>query len=125
MKRKSSNGLPEEADIVVGRRVRAARDEKGWSQDQLAQACGITFQQIQKYEHGVNRISVSRLIQICDALEIDVAALLGGLQVGEKKRSANLDLNPDEKRMLKALSALDNPIHRRAALKLIEGLAKK
>ena len=53
-----------EIDKHAGKRLRIARKEAGFSQVQLAGLCGITFQQLQKYESGANRISLSRLYQI-------------------------------------------------------------
>lgn len=55
-------------DIYAGIRVRQAREDVGISQDKLASLCGISCQQTQKYENARNRISVSRLHEICRAL---------------------------------------------------------
>lgn len=57
-------------DVIIGRSIRSFRTEKSVSQERLAEALGITFQQIQKYEKAKDRLSVSRLIQIADALEV-------------------------------------------------------
>ena len=58
-----------EIDKHAGNRLRIARKDAGFSQVQLAGLCGITFQQMQKYENGANRMSVSRLYQIAGILE--------------------------------------------------------
>lgn len=58
-----------EIDKHAGNRLRMARKDAGLSQTKLADQCGITFQQLQKYESGANRISVSRLYQIAGILE--------------------------------------------------------
>jgi len=63
-------------DIKVGQRIRMARLEKGLAQEDVAEALGVTFQQVQKYEKGVNRVSVGRLAQIAAAIGIDVMTLL-------------------------------------------------
>lgn len=63
----SENG-PDPVDVHVGAQVRKARAEIGMTQEKLAELCHITFQQIQKYERGTNRISCSRLVQIAGAL---------------------------------------------------------
>lgn len=68
---------PNEIDRQVGERIRAARLFAGLSQEKLAAALGLTFQQVQKYEKGVNRVGPSRLITIADACGTDAAALLG------------------------------------------------
>lgn len=69
-------------DRTIGQRVRTRRLEIGMSQERLAELLGLTFQQVQKYEKGVNRIAVSRLIDIADALELPAAAFIHGLGKG-------------------------------------------
>ena len=61
---------PQAVDIEVGRRVRERRVLAGISQEKLGQALGVTFQQVQKYEKGTNRIGASRLQQIAEALGV-------------------------------------------------------
>jgi len=65
-------------DVRVGRRIRVLRQEKGMSQTELGSYCGVTFQQVQKYEEGRNRISGGRLLTICKVLGVDVSYLLDG-----------------------------------------------
>src|SRR3989440_10421272 len=65
-------------DAEVGRRVRARRLECRLSQTELADKLGVTFQQVQKYEKGVNRIGAGRLQRICEALEVNASFLLDG-----------------------------------------------
>jgi transcriptional regulator with XRE-family HTH domain len=59
-------------DVAIGQKIRALRLERGLSQEELGRAVGITFQQIQKYERGANRVSAARLQRIADALEVAV-----------------------------------------------------
>ncbi|MGB8622148.1 MAG: helix-turn-helix transcriptional regulator [Paracoccaceae bacterium] len=66
-------------DVHVGKRVRHRRWMVGMTQQQLAERVGIKFQQIQKYETGMNRISASRLWDIADALEVPVSFFFEGL----------------------------------------------
>lgn len=66
----------EEIDRWVGVRVKEARNAKGYSQKVLADGLNLTFQQVQKYEKGVNRISVGRLFEIARILEKPAFALL-------------------------------------------------
>jgi transcriptional regulator with XRE-family HTH domain len=68
---------PDPIDVAVGARVRIRRRWLGLSQTQLANALGITFQQVQKYERGANRVSASMLVKIAAKLETTVAALVG------------------------------------------------
>ena len=63
-------------DVAVGANVRRIRKSKGMSQTTLGQACGVTFQQVQKYERGSNRIAVATLIQIAMALQVAPVDLL-------------------------------------------------
>ena len=63
---------PQDVDRLVGSRVRMQRMAIGMSQETLGEACGITFQQIQKYEKGMNRVGASRLHQIARILQVPV-----------------------------------------------------
>lgn len=65
-------------DVYVGMRMRVRRKLLGWSQDKLANVVGVTFQQVQKYEHGTNRVSSSRLYEIAEALGVPVASFFEG-----------------------------------------------
>ena len=67
---------PDPIDVHVGLRMRTIRREKRMSQDTLAKALGITFQQIQKYERGTNRVSASMLVKAAQALGCPTAHLL-------------------------------------------------
>ena len=64
----ASRKTPNQTDVEIGARVRALRMAAGMSQEKLGDACGITFQQIQKYEKGVNRVSASPLYRIAKLL---------------------------------------------------------
>jgi transcriptional regulator with XRE-family HTH domain len=65
-------------DAEVGRRVRSRRLECRLSQTELADRIGVTFQQVQKYEKGVNRIGAGRLQRIAEALEVPISFFFGG-----------------------------------------------
>src|SRR5947199_354545 len=66
-------GVPDPIDVHVGKRLRLRRNLAAMSQEQLGRASGLTFQQIQKYERGVNRMGASRLFQIGRLLDVPVA----------------------------------------------------
>ena len=66
-------------DVYVGKRIRHRRWMNGTTQQQLAEAVGIKFQQIQKYETGMNRVSASRLWDIANALDVHAAFFFEGL----------------------------------------------
>ena len=62
--------MPHEIDVLIGSRIRSYRKFKNISQEKLGAKLGLTFQQIQKYESGSNRIGMSRFFQIAEALEV-------------------------------------------------------
>ena len=65
-----------EIDRHIGVQIRVRRASLGMSQEALAEAIGLTFQQIQKYEKGVNRVSASTLLRIAHALDVELSVLL-------------------------------------------------
>ena len=71
--------MPHPVDVHVGKRIRHRRWLTGMTQQQLAEAVGIKFQQIQKYETGANRVSASRLWDIAGALDVDISFFFEGL----------------------------------------------
>ena len=75
-------------DIHVGKRVRHRRWMVGMTQQQLAGKVGIKFQQIQKYETGMNRISASRLWDIAEALEVPVSFFFEGIETAPARADA-------------------------------------
>ena len=75
-------------DEHVGKRVRHRRWMIGMTQQQLADKVGIKFQQIQKYETGMNRVSASRLWDIAEALSVPVSFFFEGLEEGEETQAA-------------------------------------
>lgn len=70
---------PNSIDIHVGQRVRLRRQQLGLSQERLAEALGLTFQQVQKYERGANRISASKLYGIAREFHVPVGFFFEGL----------------------------------------------
>ncbi|MBU2359377.1 helix-turn-helix domain-containing protein [Loktanella sp. M215] len=74
-------------DIHVGQRIRHRRWMTGTTQQQLAEVVGIKFQQIQKYETGMNRVSASRLWDIANALNVDVPFFFQGLDSDDKQET--------------------------------------
>lgn len=78
-------GPPNPVDVHVGERVTVRRRLLGMTQEQLAEATGITFQQIQKYEKGRNRISASRLFQFARVLDAPVSFFFEDFAASDKK----------------------------------------
>ena len=129
MARTSDEHTPHPLDIALGSRVRLRRKELSLSQDQLARAIGITFQQVQKYEHGTNRISFSRLVEISDALECSVGDLIGNLDKSKSSGSFSRQVayltEPGATDLLEAYASIDSPKRRRAILNLARQLANE
>jgi transcriptional regulator with XRE-family HTH domain len=69
---------PNPIDIHVGKRLKQRRTQLGFTQEKLAQAVELTFQQVQKYERGINRIGASRLYQLSQVLKISVSYFFEG-----------------------------------------------
>jgi transcriptional regulator with XRE-family HTH domain len=114
---------PDPIDVAVGARIRIRRRWLGFSQTQLATALGITFQQVQKYERGANRVSASMLVKIASKLETSVAALVGedGQQPVEAIIYAQL-ATPGATELLAAFAQIGDGEARRALLTIAEGL---
>lgn len=69
--------MPDPIDVEVGARIRARRKSLAMSQTRLADTLGLTFQQVQKYERGTNRVSASVLVRIARTLDLTAGSLLG------------------------------------------------
>jgi transcriptional regulator with XRE-family HTH domain len=81
-------GVPHPVDIEVGARIRQRRLLLGMNQETLATRLGLTFQQVQKYEMGANRVSASRLSDVADVLGVPVAYFFGGMVADEAALTA-------------------------------------
>jgi transcriptional regulator with XRE-family HTH domain len=73
-------GIPNPIDVHVGKCIRMRRQLLGMNQETLANALGLTFQQVQKYENGANRVSASRLSAIADILDAPISFFFTGLR---------------------------------------------
>ncbi len=82
-------------DVHVGKRIRHRRWMNGTTQQQLAEAVGIKFQQIQKYETGMNRVSASRLWDIASVLNVNVSFFFEGLDADQNKTASAQDMPGD------------------------------
>ncbi len=101
-------------DVHVGKRIRHRRWLQGMTQQQLADAVGIKFQQIQKYETGMNRVSASRLWDIACALDVQISFFFEGLADGAGQ-GANGDVLADKEalELLRAYYAIPETQRRR------------
>ena len=79
--RMAESSNPRAASVIdkfIGTQIRIRRSAKGMSQEALAESIGVTFQQIQKYEKGVNRVAAATLLRIAHVFEVEVAAFMPG-----------------------------------------------
>jgi transcriptional regulator with XRE-family HTH domain len=119
---------PDACDADVGRRIRAQRLLCHMSQTELGNRVGITFQQIQKYEKGVNRVGAGRLARIADVLSVPVAFFFSGDQKpSDTSDNINSGLSFLESagavRLVRAYSQIEDPSIRRALVDLAEEVA--
>jgi transcriptional regulator with XRE-family HTH domain len=115
---------PSAVDVAVGRNVRIWRMARGLSQAQLATRLGVTFQQVQKYETGGNRIPIGRLVKLATILNVPISALLADADDGEPSR-ASLALLSDSRsfRLAHAFAAIKNNRARESLANLVEKIA--
>ncbi|HLI66213.1 MAG TPA: helix-turn-helix domain-containing protein [Caulobacteraceae bacterium] len=116
---------PDPIDVDVGARIRARRVFLGLSQTKLAKALGLTFQQVQKYERGDNRVSASTLVRVGKALDITVAALVGEEGGGPSDGPMFRHLAaPGAFDLVEAYARISDAEVRRAVLRLTRTLAR-
>lgn len=107
-------------DVHVGARIREIRLKRELTQGGLASALGITFQQLQKYERGTNRVSCSKLWRMCAVLECTPADVFDGLQY-DTARGID-DIDPDAIKVSRLLSKM-GPTRRSQAMGVLGALA--
>lgn len=110
-------------DVSLGRRVRARRLEIGMSQERLADLLGVTFQQIQKYEKGVNRIAGSRLWGISKALDMPVAQFFEGDTEGSTEGFSAILATPEGVELMTLFASIKSRAVRRRVVHLVRVLA--
>ncbi len=112
---------PNQIDQQVGRRLKFIRLRRGLTQKQVADEIGISFQQIQKYEQGMNRISASRLWQFSHIMEVDISDFFteAGRELAEEP--------PRDARAYKvaaALDSIDNVVVKKHLMDMIQSCAR-
>ena len=114
-------------DAMVGARIRVFRIHRRISQTDLAEQIGVTFQQVQKYEKGANRIGASRLSRIATVLGVSVGELFEspGEKTGDSALLFRLLAEPGALRVLKAYTRTSDSRIRHAIAELVEGIADK
>jgi transcriptional regulator with XRE-family HTH domain len=122
---------PDAVDVEVGNRIRLQRLQSGLSQTALGDELGVTFQQVQKYERGVNRVGAGRLTKIAHVLGVPVSALLGA---NDAEATADHESPGDHSpfkllavpgalRLLRAYDRLKDGRTRRSIVDLVENIA--
>jgi len=122
---------PDPVDIEVGHRIRIERLARGLSQTALANQLGVTFQQVQKYEKGVNRVGAGRLTKIAEVLGIDVSQFFGSKEIGEvggareggESSPLKLLTVSGAFRLLRAYGDIEDSNLRRAIVELVEQIS--
>ena len=139
---KKTKGTPDSVDVHVGQRLRVRRSLLGMSQEKLADAIGLTFQQIQKYERGVNRISAGRLFQFSKILDVPVsyfydkvgtsnkenisyAALSDNAQEGFSHEGGDLMQKKETIDLVRAYYAIGDDSKRKETLRFIKAMSNK
>ena len=124
---------PDPIDIEVGNRICIERKAKGLSQTALANKLGVTFQQVQKYEKGVNRVGAGRLTKIAEVLGITVGTFFIGKEVLDTEQSLNKDNGEASPlklltvtgafRLLRAYADIEDAALRRSIVDLVERIS--
>jgi transcriptional regulator with XRE-family HTH domain len=121
----------DQVDVRVGKRVRSYRLARGMSQTALGEKVGVTFQQIQKYESGANRIGSGRLKKIANVLGLSIVALFGEDESGGGSGDKAVDKvltevlsQPDATRLMRAFDGIKDRKQRRALVLLAESMAR-
>ena len=122
---------PDPVDIEVGHRIRIERLSRGLSQTALANQLGVTFQQVQKYEKGVNRVGAGRLTKIAEVLGVQVSTFFAGNQIiadeqtneaGEPSPLKLLTVS-GAFRLLRAYAEIEDGTLRRSIVDLVEQIS--
>ncbi|HEY0220037.1 MAG TPA: helix-turn-helix transcriptional regulator [Afipia sp.] len=128
--------IPNPVDKHVGSRVRMRRIMLGMSQEKLGEALSLTFQQVQKYEKGTNRIGASRLQQIGDVLQVPVSFFFEGGPTtsasaegfGEAPSPAYVSdflATSEGLALIRAFTRIEDPKLRRSIVDLVEQMASR
>jgi transcriptional regulator with XRE-family HTH domain len=136
-KSQEAQRAPNPVDLHVGGRVRMRRKVLGVSQERLAEALGLTFQQVQKYERGANRVSASKLYEIARFLSAPISYFFEGLadpttgahpgldEDGPELRVHEFLMAPEGLELAAAFPKIQRPRLRRRILDLVRSLAEE
>ena len=121
-----TRGKPTEVDHLVGQRVRQRRQLLGFSQTRLAEAINVTFQQVQKYERGSNRVGAGRLYQLSRVLDVPIGYFFETLDAtnNDGEASALPELSREQGLLLRAFEGIPNSTVRYRISELVRGIAE-
>ena len=126
MKQSKNTRSSTPADKQIGDRIRSQRIVRKMSQEQLGNCLGVTFQQIQKYEKGVNRVSGARLVTLAEALKTSISALLDAPIGGNDREMASIMqfmTTPEGVRLAKAYMKVPKGQGRHTIIAMVEHMA--
>lgn len=126
---------PDPIDSYVGARIRLRRHMLDMSQEVLAERLGISFQQVQKYERGANRVSASRLAQLCHVLQVPVSFFFEGApqpagRTGRNDKAPSLSYvseflaTKDGHTLIKAFASIPTRALRSSIIRLVEAMSE-
>jgi transcriptional regulator with XRE-family HTH domain len=122
-------------DKEIGSRVRMRRVSIGMSQEKLGDMLGLTFQQVQKYEKGMNRISVSRLVEIAKILSVDIHFFFNGIksarsepgfaEEGAPPYVSDMMSTPEGLQLVRTFTSIKSPKVRKSIVQLVAALGSQ
>jgi transcriptional regulator with XRE-family HTH domain len=115
-------------DQHVGERIRARRTELGLTQEQLAEALDVSYQQVQKYETGANRISAGRIFELARKLRVDVSYFFDGLPLDAPAEQVPLEHGGRQRsaiELVRKFAQIDDPQVRSAIAALVKALVDR
>lgn len=122
---RTPSGAPNPIDVHVGARIRMRRNLLGWSQEKLGSLLGLTFQQVQKYEKGLNRVSASRLWDFSMVLNIPVSFFFEDMDKGIAQQGPRMFSNRDVVDLNEEVDNFnDDPMRKKETLDLVKAYYK-
>jgi transcriptional regulator with XRE-family HTH domain len=132
--RPKTTETPNPVDVRVGARLRLRRNMLGLSQEKLGEAIGLTFQQMQKYERGMNRIGASRLYELSRLLDVPIsfffdntdpvrAPAMSFAEPASEAIASDLLSKPETLELVRAFFTIEDPMVRRRLLDCVKALA--
>lgn len=140
---RKTKGTPNQVDVHVGQRLRVRRSLLGYSQEKLASLIGLTFQQVQKYERGTNRVSAGRLYELSKILDVPVSYFFDQISeentpitpgmsdndqdgfTTENESNGDLMARKETLDLVRIYYSIENPEARKDIVKFIKSMAER